>query len=355
MKDILMPLRRLHGKFHDLRVAYKTYVLPHGTKYLVLGTPTHTNIGDSAIVLAEKLFIEQCINAPERIKELTTSDYKTLKQKVKRHIRADRKCVICWHGGGNMGDQWFPEEQFRRRAMEELAADRMILFPQTIYYSDTEKGRAEEQASVQYYNGRKGLTLVAREQKSYDIMQALYPNTEVLLAPDIVLSSSMEDYGVEEQERKGVLICARSDAERAVEESAWDRIIQTLNERGIVYRKTDMYSDCPIDKDNRIECVREKMQEFCDSELVVTDRLHGMVFAALTGTPCIVFSNYNHKVEGTYEWIKYLPYIRYVKTEEEAISQIPELLLMKGCKFDNGPLMLHFEKLVEVVKQSCRR
>ena len=60
------------------------------------------------------------------------------------------------------------------------------------------------------------------------------------------------------------------------------------------------------------------MQEFCDAKLVITDRLHGMIFAAISETPCIVFSNYNHKVGGTYEWIKQLPYIRYVENMGEA-------------------------------------
>ena len=29
-----------------------------------------------------------------------------------------------------------------------------------------------------------------------------------------------------------------------------------------------------------------------------------MVFAYLTNTPCIVLKNYNHKVQGVYDWIK---------------------------------------------------
>ena len=95
------------------------------------------------------------------------------------------------------------------------------------------------------------------------------------------------------------------------------------------------------------------MQEFCGAELLITDRLHGMVFAALTGTPCIVFSNYNHKVKGTYEWIKYLPYIRYVETQKEAISLIPDLMTMKNCQYDNAFLLQHFEILAKVVKQKC--
>ena len=71
-------------------------------------------------------------------------------------------------------------------------------------------------------------------------------------------------------------------------------------------------------------------------------------------TPCIAFSNNNHKVKGTYDWIRYLPYIKYAETIEEAEGYIPELLAMKNCRFDNTPLLPYFEKLKEVVIEVCR-
>jgi pyruvyl transferase EpsI len=55
-----------------------------------------------------------------------------------------------------------------------------------------------------------------------------------------------------------------------------------------------------------------KLDEFAKSKLVITDRLHGMIFSAITGTPCIVFANSNGKVEAEYQWIQSLPYIRFV-------------------------------------------
>jgi pyruvyl transferase EpsI len=186
-------------------------------------------------------------------------------------------------------------------------------------------------------------------------MQALYPDTEVLLTPDIVLSGTKEDYGVTVQERKGVLLCARSDPEKSVDDSTWAEIEKTLEGLGKGHKYTDTQSDCQITRENRMECVRKKLQEFCGAELVITDRLHGMVFAALTETPCIVFSNYNHKVRGTYEWIRHLPYIRYAETAEDALAFIPLLLAIKECRFDNSPLMPYFHQLAEVIKQPCQK
>lgn len=74
--------------------------------------------------------------------------------------------------------------------------------------------------------------------------------------------------------------------------------------------------------DEREELLEEKWQEFRNSELVVTDRLHGVIFAAITSTPCIVIDNYNHKVKGVYQWLKKFEFIKYCKDMKEITSQI---------------------------------
>ena len=93
--------------------------------------------------------------------------------------------------------------------------------------------------------------------------------------------------------------------------------------------------------------------EFASAELVVTDRLHGMIFATITGTPCLVFSNNNHKVSESYKWIHSLPYIKFIKTAEEAISFIPELLNMQECKYDTELLQPQFKALKEFLAKVC--
>ena len=249
-----------------------------------------------------------------------------------------------------MGDQWFAEEALRQEFIVKRVNSKPVIFPQTIFYSDTESGQAKLQASIPIYND-SNVTIVAREKQSFDILLKVYSDATILLTPDIVLSTTMEDYGVIPKTRSGVLFVTRSDPEKSVSDSTWEALEKAAAEVGKVCRHTDMYSEIPVTKDNRAECVRKKMQEFCGVELVITDRLHGMVFAALTATPCIVFSNYNHKVKGTYDWISYLPYIRYCETVEEAEAAIPELLTMKECHFDNTPLLPHFEKLALLVKE----
>ena len=56
-------------------------------------------------------------------------------------------------------------------------------------------------------------------------------------------------------------------------------------------------------------------------------------------------------MRGTYEWISYLPYIRYAETVEQACAVIPELLQMENCCFDGAPLAPYYEQLAEVVRK----
>lgn len=352
----LLFLRHLHGRVHEWRVRkqnqlilWNSLVFPLGKKVYVIGTPEHTNVGDSAIVLAEVNFLEKCGFSRERIKEITVNEYINESKLIKYCI--DKRYLICWHGGGNLGDEWINEEHFRRNAMVDFSKNSMIIFPQTIFYTDTEKGRMEKKESVKYYNGKGNLTIVAREKKSLEIMRELYPDTTSLLTPDIVLSTAKEEFDVKKTQRTEVLLCLRSDGEKLLSNSECYELENILSKTVGCFRRMDMYSDIPITKKNRQESVHNKMQEFTGAKLVVTDRLHGMVFAAITGTPCIVFSNYNQKVAGTYEWIKDLSYIRYVDTVGEAKNAIEKLIDIKEGNFDNSKWIANFRELEEVIKK----
>ena len=314
----------------------------------IIGSPSYTNLGDSAILLAQKRFIENC---GWQVKEITNKEYRDFRNKIHRLVKKTNP--VFGMGGGNMGNQWPAEERIRYNLIHDFPNNRIIVFPQTLHFVGEVDSAVHE--SELHYNSHRDLTIVAREKKSFDMMKKHYTKATILLTPDIVLSSTMEEYSAVSGERSGVLFVTRSDPEKAVPDATWEMLERVVKENGRVIRKTDMYSSIPVTKENRAELVRNKMQEFCCAELVITDRLHGMVFAALTGTPCIAFSNYNHKVKGTYDWISYLPYIRYFETAEEAEKAIPELLAMKKCRYNNEPLQPYFEVLAKYIQEHISR
>ena len=84
---------------------------------------------------------------------------------------------------------------------------------------------------------------------------------------------------------------------------------------------------------NRTIAVEKKLMEFSRAELVITDRLHAMLFAAITGTPCVAFDNSSKKVSGVYEWIRHLDYIALASSEEKAKNLALKMIDKKGNNF----------------------
>ena len=68
--------------------------------------------------------------------------------------------------------------------------------------------------------------------------------------------------------------------------------------------------------------VLTKLSEVSKGRLLITDRLHAMIFAAITGTPCLAFDNATHKVRGVYRWINKLDYIRLARDDESIEEQV---------------------------------
>ena len=84
--------------------------------------------------------------------------------------------------------------------------------------------------------------------------------------------------------------------------------------------------------------------EFRHARLVITDRLHGMIFAVITGTPCIVIDSKSPKVRGCYEWIKQLDYIKFIDSAEDiekTFRQIPN----KNFVYDNSLFQKYYDEL----------
>lgn len=319
---------------------------PVKDKVILLGTPEHNNIGDSAIVIAEiNLFKTFFPNS--NVKEITFDEYEIYRNKIRKY--ASKSNLIICHGGGNIGNIWRGLEENRYKVLSDFPQTPTIIMPQTVYFTDEEDGKIAIEKSKTFYDKAKQLTITAREKTSYDILNTLYTTPQKLLTPDVVLSTTMRDYGISAGKRMGGLLVFRNDKERAMTDSSREFVISWLNRKGINYRITDMYSDEPVSKKNRKMLVKNKMQEFANAEFVITDRLHGMIFSAISGTPCIALDNNHHKVKGTYEWISNLPYIKYVDNIDKINLYLPELVKMQSCCYDNKAIIENFEPLIKEI------
>ncbi len=311
---------------------------------LVIGTPVHRNIGDLAIMRAELSFIHSFVPGyvvAEIPFELIVHSNRNILPGIVRP--GD---ILMGHGGGNMGDMYPDEEICRQKFIQGFPNNRIVIFPQTIHFSDTSRGRQELATTRAAYARHKDLTLIAREKHSLQIMQKSFKANSVLFTPDIVLSLSRCKPG---STRNGLLICLRDDQEAKVDQDDKKTITSFAKRHFNTVRHTDTVSSAsffPYRSRSRI--VEQKLDEFRAAELVITDRLHGMVFAAITGTPCIALANFNHKVVGTYEWIKHLPYIKFCDDISSLDSLLNEIDLSKNYTYDPD----YFSKYWHVIQRA---
>lgn len=278
------------------------------TIFLVM-TPDHGNIGDQAIALAETRILKDM-----GIPYIELTETVLHKMKKYRLLSIMNGRPILFNGGGYLGTIWFRPELLLRAIIKKNPDSRILFLPNTVFYEPTDWGRSEFQKSIKIYNRHRNMTLYAREHISYQIMRDSY--RQVKLAPDIVLSLN----GWQGRyDRQGCLLCLRNDREKTISETQEQVLRDQAGELfGDAVQDTDMVIPKVIDIAHRQESVENKLIEFSKAELVITDRLHGMILCAITGTPCIVVDSQSPKIKGCYEWIKDLPYIRF----SQDVSQI---------------------------------
>ena len=70
-----------------------------------------------------------------------------------------------------------------------------------------------------------------------------------------------------------------------------------------------------------------------------------MIFAAITGSPCIAFNNKSNKVKGVYEWIKNNKYLKFVNEIEEFETAVSDMELDRAHTFNREKVLQDFEPL----------
>lgn len=283
------------------------------------------NLGDVAITYAQTEFLQKKYpNA--NIIDFPISQTFTNMKSLKRIIK-DRD-IITIVGGGNTGDMYDDIEYCRQFVIKSFPNNKIISFPQTIDFSDTSYGKKALEKAQKAYGNHSNLTLSAREEKSYQKYKNEFTNNKVVKTPDIVLSLGDE---LADLERNGIMFCLRSDKEKNIDKELESQLITSVREK---YEVT--FRDTHVDKNNMSVDVREKelhkiWDQFKGSELVITDRLHGMIFSVITGTPCLAIDNHNKKVSGVYNaWLKDLSYIKTIDKQEEAEKLVEEMINQKS-------------------------
>ncbi len=260
---------------------------------------------------------------------------------------SDKHDVITTVGGGNTGDMYDQIESLRQFVFDSFPENKIISFPQTIDFSETPHGQKMLQKAIKRYSNHKDLTLIAREEVSFATYKKHFPKNNVLLLPDIVMTL---DKTSPKYDRKGVLVCLRDDKEKKMTPDQETELLNLLKANyGEVTQGDTHIGGTNMSLRKRVREVHKLWDAFRKSELVVTDRLHGMIFCFITNTPGMVFLNNNHKVLTSYEWIKKAKHIQLVT--EPTTEKVAELLetLKNTTVEEKEDLLPHYKDFVTLL------
>lgn len=340
VKRIVPPcaknIYRLHGKFfyycgriRNLKGA-KNYVL-------LLGTPVHENMGDHLITYAERMFLRNLTQ--KEIVEIPIEIFKLCKKSIINIV--DNSIPIFIQGGGWMGSVWPDDERLIQDMIKSFPNNLIVIFPQSAYYEDVNTTLIKSGRMV--YRG-DNIHVFLRERRSYKTMRTLYPELKTYLEPDIAIYLKGRIYIDNTKNKDGIGICFRNDREN-MHKALKQQILNHLRNSHISTTKIDTISANSVSEENRENVLQILVGEFAKYEMIITDRLHGMIISYIAGVPCIVIDNKTHKVSSVVDtWLKESGSIKIVESYDEFIS-----ILYDHHAFSKDESIYDFCTLCEVI------
>ena len=332
----------------------KTAKTPETFSILLGETPLYRNIGDLAIAVAQESYLER-IDLGE-VKEYVENDRWDALTYYRQAIPSN--AVIVLQGGGNMGDRYFGLDLKRAGVVEAFPNNRIVIMPQTSDYNG-KLGEALLKYMRSVYIKHGDVHIFARERRSYELMKKQFRGVDVQLSTDIVMTYRPEFDESQIGKRHGSLVVLRKDGEKLLDGDGVKLLVvrelsQVFGNEGV--RFSDTIFDRSVTLQERRNVVLNKLSEFANAEIVVTDRLHGMIFSAITGTPCVAFDNANHKVSESYTaWLKEYDFIK-LATPDDFPDMLQSVLSSRGStRYDYGSMMQRCEKIRDVIKEYISR
>lgn len=313
---------------------------------LMIGTPIHTNLGDHLITLAQYKFLED-IGYDNKIVEIPTEMFQVYK---KRLAKLNNVKMVLINGGGWLGNLWPIEEKIFQEIVKIFCERKIVVFPQTIYFDWNIKpcDTFIESANT-IFKCCKNLTLCVREWNSYIFAKKYYYGIKIMLVPDIAMYYKYfypEKKGI----RRNVGVCLRNDRETVRNNILIERITDIFKNQGYSFQPLDTMNSFRIPTYMREQIVRKRLDLFSQYDYIITDRLHGMIFAFITNTPCVVLDNKTQKVSGVYsQWLKEMDSI-FTVFDEDNVQFLLNFIKSNKKGYSIKNLKGEFYELKEIIK-----
>lgn len=313
------------------------------------------NIGDLAISKAQKNFLKDNLKDYE-VFPVPISKTRIWLGSIKKQVTSAD--IITIIGGGNMGSLYPDIEDLRQLVIQTFPYNKIVCFPQTLDWDESQSSHEALKKILKIYASHSDIHVFARELITYKKLEEVFngqKNVKIGFVPDIVMSSSAKQLGVVNSLKpKGILTCLRNDKECALKAEHYAILDSAIGDTNLTIIKTDTHAGgSGLSKAECNTLLSNKIQQFAEAQLVITDRLHGMILCMLSGTPCLVLPNSNHKIRQTYlDWLKDHPRLIFVELENfnQVSKYIDQLLSQPRGNLTDSPVELtQYKSLIKAL------
>lgn len=292
--------------------------------YFFLELPYYNNIGDT-------LIWEGSLNFFKQFKHncLYSASFSSFYYRKSKH-----STPIFLQGGGNFGDLYPLNHNFRKHIIERYPNNPIIILPQSVCYQHQENVTADEEFFAKHTN----VTMCARDQISFNFMQEHFPHNKVLLVPDMAFFVNFQKYTAQNSTSTSrILFAKRTDKELLNDEwpievpqnaevhdwptfeykekkyhraeYIWGWLNFFANIKGIKY--FNRLIDLQRDHFYRREYLRDCVNFLTPYDVAYSTRLHIAIAASMLGKKVYIIDNsYGKNVNLYNTWLKDLDNIQ---------------------------------------------
>ncbi len=330
------PLAELVGRtFSTLQ-----RLLPAAETAAVMDFPAHQNFGDSLIYLGQQKYLRRLGYHIAHVGDVHRYSADLLRR---RHPHGP----IFLHGGGSLGDRYPETQAFREQLIADFPDRAIVQLPQSMDFTGAEAtARARK-----VFAAHPDLLLLLRDSVSLDKARRTFPDTRSEYCPDLAFGNGW--FPTSGGTRRDLTMLLRGDTERAHE---YDFRLEELDSVAVDWQHTPVGNlawralAVPRAAVQRFAALAPHGQPVVEStfeimargnvlqgrrllspgRLVLTNRLHAAVLAALMSRPVVVLDNSYGKIAPIHaEYLHTLPGVHFARDGAEATRLV---LVLHGAQ-----------------------
>lgn len=292
----------------------------------ILDAPNQRNVGDSLIWEGELEYLRRIGKRIRYVSDLNGFDAQVLRR------RLSMGGVVLLHGGGNFGDLWLGHQAHRERVVSELTDFKIVQLSQSIYFENESRAATANEVLSRHPD----FVALIRDSLSVERARTILPDVRVVFCPDMALGFEPSPLQAGESSERSVLVIARADREaasglheipddwaspaqmnvtdwghhardtlpwRIARRVAWFQHKLAGARRRLpipvpaLPQKIHQWAISTINHEN----VQSALKLYSSADVIVVDRLHAHVLAALLGIEHVLLDNNYRKLGGVYD------------------------------------------------------